>query len=170
MFLGLSALLAIFQSRDPFSSDGRQVQRRDLEQCLASNLLKCPISVSVCDIPQKGIYWWVTELYSGRYPSKGEGKSRGKQRQISSQREEVIRSVGLHWVHTQLAICCTNKDATVEMGTDGPHRMNSCYYSFTTQSSLLLQFHRIITRLLRYYKFHKDVSRHNISKLGIMFT
>ena len=108
--------------------------------------------------------------HSGRYPSKGERKSRGKQIQISSQKEGVIRSVGLHWVHTQLAICCTNKDATVEMGTDGPHRMNSCYYSFTTQSSLLLQFHRIITRLLRYYKFHKDVSRHNISKLGIMFT
>ena len=103
-------------------------------------------------------------------PQKEKGRVGGKQRQISSQREEVIRSVGLHWVHTQLAICCTNKDATVEMGTDGPHRMNSCYYSFTTQSSLLLQFHRIITRLLRYYKFHKDVSRHNISKLGIMFT
>ena len=52
----------------------------DLEQCLTSNLLKHPISVNVYDIPQKGISWWVTELYSGRHPSKGEGKSRGKQR------------------------------------------------------------------------------------------
>jgi hypothetical protein len=83
----------------------------------------------------------------------------------------VIRSVEVYTeVHIQLAICCTNRDTTVEMGTDGPHRVNSCYYSFTTQSYLLLQFHRKSLDYFATNKFHKDVSRHNISKLGIMFT
>ena len=121
--------------------------------------------------PRKEFYWWVTELPTlVGTPQKERGRVGGTKADLLSEGRGDKECRGLHWVHIQLAICCTNRDTTVEMGTDGPHRMNSCYYSFTTQSSLLLQFHRIITRLLRYYKFHKDVSRHNISKLGIMFT